>query len=70
MNHYADIEITYCFGDQREVLDGRIVKDWLTYDKDGKVTVKDGAIKNYIAELAEKYDTYDKPRKFKTSDGS
>ena len=53
MNHYADIEITYCFGDQREVLDGRIVKDWLTYDKDGKVTVKDGAIKNYIAELEE-----------------
>lgn len=70
MNHYADIELTYCFGDQREVLDGKVVKDWLTYDKDGKVTVKDGAIKNYIAELAEKYDTYDKPRKFKTSDGS
>lgn len=32
--------------------------------------VKDGAISDYIASLADKYDTYDKPRKFKTSDGT
>lgn len=70
MNHYADIEITYCFGEQKEVLDGSIIKDWLTYDKDGKVLVKDGVIRDYIASLAEKYDTYDKPRKFRTSDGT
>lgn len=47
-----------------------MVKDWLTYDKKGKVLVKDGAISDYIASLADKYDTYDKPRKFKTSDGT
>lgn len=70
MNHYADIEITYCFGDNREVLNGRVIKDWLTYDKSGKVFVKDGAISDYIASLAEKYDTYDKPRRFKTTDGT
>jgi len=44
LNHYVDIEITYCFGNQKEVLDGSVVKDWLTYDKKGKVLVKDGAI--------------------------
>ena len=70
LNHYVDIEITYCFGNQKEVLDGSVVKDWLTYDKKGKVLVKDGAISDYIASLADKYDTYDKPRKFKTSDGT
>ncbi len=37
LNHYVDIEITYCFGNQKEVLDGSVVKDWLTYDKKGKV---------------------------------
>lgn len=70
MNHYADIEITYCFGDKKEILNGRVVKDWLICDEKGKVLVKDGAISDYIAYLAEKYDTYDKPRRFKTSDGT
>lgn len=70
MNHYANVEITYCFGEQKEVLDGSIIKDWLTYDAEGNVLVKDGAIRDYIASLAEKYDTYDKPRKFRASDGT
>lgn len=70
MNHYADIEITYCFGDKKEVLNGRVIKEWLVLDEQGKVLVKDGAIRDYIAFLAEKYDTYDKPRRFKTSDGT
>lgn len=69
MNHYTDIEIIYWFGNREEVLDGSVVKNWLTYDKNGKVTVKDGAIQEYVAYLAEKYDTYEKPRTFKTTKG-
>lgn len=70
MNHYADIEITYCFGEQMEVLDGSTIKDWLTYDNKGKVMVKDGAIRDYVAYLADKYDTYGENRRFRTTDGS
>lgn len=70
LNQYAKTKVTYLFGERSEVLDGSRIKDWLSYDEEGNVTLDESQIPAYVAELAEKYDTYDKARNFKTHDGS
>ncbi len=70
LNQYASTRITYSFGEKREILDGSRIKDWLSYDEKGTVTLDEGQVAVYVEELAAKYDTYDKPRNLKTHDGS
>lgn len=70
LNQYARTKITYSFGEKKEVLDGSRIKDWLSYDEEGNVTLDEAQLAAYVEELAEKYDTYDKPRKLRTHDGS
>ena len=70
MNRFAEVKISYNFGDQEEVLDGSIISKWLSYDKDGNVSLDDNRIALYVDYLAERYDTYGKPREFRTHDGS
>lgn len=70
LNYYADIELTYTFGEVTEVLDGGRISQWLSYDEEGNVTLDETQIPIYVAELAEKYDTYNKAKEFKTYDGT
>ena len=34
-NSCAAVTVTYTFGEQKELLDGMVVKDWMTYDEAG-----------------------------------
>ena len=70
LNQYAKTKITYKFGENTEVLDGTIIKDWLSFDENGNVTLDESRIPRYVAGLALKYDTYNQARNFKTNDGS
>lgn len=70
LNQYCRTSITYVFGEKREVLDGKTIKDWVTYDEAGTVTFDEEQVRNYVNMLADQYDTYDRPREFKTNDGS
>lgn len=70
LNQYCRTSITYVFGEKREVLDGKTIKDWVTYDEAGTVTFDEEQVRNYVNMLADRYDTYDRPREFKTNDGS
>lgn len=72
-NQYSRASITYVIGDQREVLDGTIIKDWLSTAPDGTL-VKDNeafrkCIADYVASLGQKYDTVGKPRTFTATNG-
>lgn len=72
-NKYANASITYLFDDKTEVLDGNIIKDWLTPNSDG-VMVKDDEVfrekvVEYVADLGRKYDTVGKPRTFTATTG-
>lgn len=70
LNQYCRTSITFAFGEKREVLDGKTIKDWVSHDEAGTVTFDEEQVRNYVAMLADKYDTYDRPREFKTNDGS
>ncbi len=67
---YTDARVEYTFGDEVEVLNGTTVKDWLSYDEEGNVTLDQTKVTQYVAELAAEHDTYNKSRHFKTSDGT
>lgn len=70
-NEYAKASITYTFGDQKEVLDGMIIKDWISYDEEGNPVEDEKALKEYITEyvedLAKKYNTVDDDRQIKNT---
>lgn len=70
MNEYAEVKITYQFGEEQEVLDGSTIHKWLSYDEEGNVTIDDEKIRLYVDYLADRYDTYKRPRHYQTQDGS
>jgi len=69
MNTYAGAKITYRFGSKKEVVDGKLISQWIRVNKKGKVALIKKKIENYVAALRRKYDTIFQSRKFKTSYG-
>ena len=65
-NRMAGTTITYRFGDDVEVLDGSIIKDWLVVDG-GVIDIDPDLAREYVDSLARKYDTWGKSREFKTT---
>lgn len=65
-NSCAAVTVTYTFGEKQEVLDGMDVKDWMSYDENGNyVENPEGLaqnIQNYVAWLADEYDTAGRDR--------
>ena len=70
LNNLHNIEITFDFVYDSEVLTGEDVKDWIIFKgedlTDGYTVDADKAML-YVEELAAKYDTYGKDRKFKST---
>ena len=65
-NRLVCTTITYKFGDDIEVLDGSVIKDWLVTD--GRtIDIDPDLVREYVDSLARKYDTWGKKREFKTT---
>lgn len=69
LNTLISTNIVYLFGDNTEVLNGETIRGWISYEDSGSVTLNEDAVREYVGQLASKYDTADKPREFKTNDG-
>lgn len=69
LNTIISTDITYLFGDNTEELNKETIRGWVSYDESGTVTLNEDAVREYVSALAEKYDTADRPREFKTNDG-
>lgn len=67
-NGYLDLQLKYDFGDREEVVDGPILKDFIVFDK-YQVDIDQEKVKEYVADLARKYDTFARNRQFKTTSG-
>lgn len=70
LNRYADMTVTYLFGDEREVLDGDTIVPWMSVGEDGQVSFDAEQIASYVKGLASKYDTAYQEKTLKTSYGS
>lgn len=64
---YGMAKISYSFGDDEEIIDGNVIRDWLTIGADLRVGLDTDKVEAYVAGLADKYDTYGKGVSFVTS---
>ncbi len=67
LNHYACMTITYDFDDEREVLDGSAIHEWLSVDSKGNVVVDADAPMDFVKSLAKKYNTAYQAKELETS---
>ena len=65
-----EMSITYTFGAQTQVLDGKTISSWVEIDDKLKLKVDDESVKAYVEELAAKYNTRYLNRTFTTTYGS
>ena len=70
MNEYLKAKITYDFDPETEVVDASVISQWVKVNDKMKVTFDKKAVKKYIGELADKYDTKGKSRKITTATGN
>ncbi len=69
LNVYVSTDIVYQFGENTETLNGETIRGWLSFDDSGNVELNQDAVYEYVYQLAQKYDTADKPREFVTHSG-
>lgn len=69
MKDLKEIQITYTFGDKKEVLKGKEICKWINISE-GKAVVDEEQAAAFIKDLASKYNTAYKPKTLKTSWGS
>lgn len=65
---YLNMQLKYDFGDREELIDSTLLKDWIVINEK-EVDINSEKVKEYVSELARKYDTYGRNREFKTSTG-
>lgn len=68
MNQYLKAKITYTM-DEEVVVDKDLISQWVTCDSEMNVTFNEEAVKAWMREFGEKYDTVGKTRSFTTPDG-
>lgn len=68
MNQYLKAKITYTM-DEEVVVDKDLISQWVTCDSEMNVTFNEEAVKAWMREFGEKYDTAGKTRSFTTPDG-
>lgn len=70
LNKYISSNITYTFGNEKEVLDSSTINKWIDVNEDLEITFNEKKIKEYLDDMGNKYDTVGKTRNFVTSVGN
>lgn len=70
LDRLATVKVTYDFQDRNEVLDAEILQDWVVQGEDGEYHLDEAQLKEYVHQLAVKYDTYGSERDFRTAEGN
>lgn len=68
-NKLTGVNVTYVFGENTEVVDGSIIKDWLTVSENS-IDLNPELVREYVNSLSRKYDTWGKKREFRTTSGN
>ncbi len=69
LNRIAGARITYEFGEDTEVLDGKKISEWLSVDDNYKVSFHPEGVKEYVDYIGKTYNSFGRTREFKTSYG-
>lgn len=69
LNCFRDVTITYEFGESREVLNGTEIASWVLGTAGTEIQIDQSKAAAFVSSLADRYDTFGKPRMFETADG-
>ncbi len=69
LNKYISTKITYLFGENEEIVDDNIIRNWLSVNENLDVIIDEKAVSEYMSGLSKKYNTVGITRNFKTSTG-
>lgn len=69
LNTIIGSELTYEFGEATEVLDGKIISDWIHVDESFNISLDSEGVKNYVDYIGRTYNTFGKTRTFQTTYG-
>ena len=69
LNQFKDVNITYMFGENQEVLRGTEIAQWIKGTSGSEILVDEAKVVEYVKFLADTYDTYGKPILFHASSG-
>ena len=69
LNTCVSTVLTYQVGSETQVLDASTFEPWLIVGEDFSITLDDAALTEYVKSLESTYNTYSKPKSFKTSYG-
>ena len=70
MNSYLGAVITYDVHPKEEVVDSSVIAEWITVNGKMEVKFSEKKVKEFVKELAGKYNTWGKDRQFKTAAGN
>ncbi len=70
LNSFVNHSITYDCGEDSMTLDGSTINEWLSVVGIDTVKVNESAVRQFVADAAEKYNTYGLPHEFKTASGA
>ena len=70
LNKYVNTTVTYKFGDKQEVLGGDTINQWISVNADSTIALDTAQVKEYVKQLAKKYDTAYQPKSLKTTSGA
>ncbi|MCD8019536.1 MAG: L,D-transpeptidase/peptidoglycan binding protein [Clostridiales bacterium] len=70
LNKYVSTDIVYDFEDRTQELTGKTIHKWLTLTDDFKVKLNEEKVADYVAKMAEKYDTVGVERSFTSIAGN
>ena len=70
LNSLVDLTITYQFGEDEEVLSGKMMGDWFSFNENSELVIDKDSVYNYVYQLASKYNTFGKSRTITSAKGN
>ena len=70
LNKYLGANVTYTFGDKKEVVNSELISQWVSYDEEFHVTFNEEKVAEYMKYLADTYQTYQVMRTFTSGSGA
>lgn len=67
IHHISDKKITLKIAGEQVMIPSKLIESWIYFDDANKLVLDEALVASYLDELNEKYSTFDKERKFKST---
>ncbi|MGL5152275.1 MAG: L,D-transpeptidase family protein [Clostridium sp.] len=69
LNKYISSKIEYVIGDDKKLIDGKVINTWVSVNENNEIVFDENKIKAFVTSFTGEYNTVGKTRNFKASSG-